>query len=85
MPMTGPASHVPTAEEFSGHWAAADTTLGVGPERRSEKWRGASFGGWAVPTHRQMLWCAQPTLLFPDRLSDSHTHPPLLDAPIQSV
>jgi hypothetical protein len=32
MPISGPTSYVPTAEEFSGHWEAADTTLGVGNE-----------------------------------------------------
>lgn len=32
MPITGPSSYVPTAEEFEQHWLSANTTLGVGNE-----------------------------------------------------
>jgi hypothetical protein len=32
MPITGPASYLPTTDEFLGHWEVADTTLGAGNE-----------------------------------------------------
>ena len=32
MPITGPSSYVPTAEEFDQHWATADASLGPGNE-----------------------------------------------------
>lgn len=32
MPISGPSSYVPTADEFIQHWTLADSTLGVGNE-----------------------------------------------------
>jgi hypothetical protein len=32
MPITGPASYLPTTDEFLGHWEVADATLGAGNE-----------------------------------------------------
>jgi hypothetical protein len=32
MTISGPASYLPTTDQFLGHWEAADTTLGVGNE-----------------------------------------------------